>query len=174
MQYKIFNEDNLKDEEIDEVVVRVKAFIINSKNEILLASSNGGVQLVGGHVEKEEDVINALKREIKEEAGIEVSTEEISEPFYEIRHYMKNYFNTSQNVIAKMVYYVVKTDKMPDISLTKRTKQEENYAFDIKYVTFDDFENRVKECISNDKEINRVIASEMLSAFEELKRIILQ
>ncbi len=173
MKYKIFNENDLKDDEIDETVVRVKAFILNNNNEILMASSNGGVQLVGGHVEDGEDVKEALKREIKEEAGIEVLSNEISEPFYEIRHYMKNYFDTNKNVIAKMVYYVVKTNKMPNLTLINRTKQEENYAFDIKFVTLDSFEKVVKECTKNEKEINRVIASEMLSAFNVLKSDIL-
>ena len=39
MNYKVFNENNLKDEDIDNTILRVKAFIINSKNEILVASS---------------------------------------------------------------------------------------------------------------------------------------
>ena len=111
MKYKVFNEDNLKDEEIDETVIRVKAFIMNNINEVLVASSNGGVQLIGGHVEEGEEQVNALKREIMEEAGIDVSNNEISEPFFEVRHYIKNYFNTSKNTVAKIIYYVIKTNK---------------------------------------------------------------
>ena len=146
---------------------------MNSKNEILVASSYGGIQLVGGHVEDEEDILNALKREIKEEAGIEVSSNEISKPFFEIKHYMKNYYNSSKNVIAKMLYYIVKTDKEPDINLMKRTEREEECDFNIRFVSCDSFEKMVKECsINNEKEINRVIAAEMLTAFDELKTTI--
>ena len=171
MKTEVFNEYNLRDDEIDEVVVRVKAFIINNKNELLLASSNGGIQLVGGHVEADEDWQLALQREIKEEAGLEVLLEDISEPFYEIKHYMKNYYNTSKNAIAKMVYYLVKTESLPNTDLMKRTKREEDYKFEIKFIPFDEFEEYVKQYMNNEKEINEVIAKEMLSAFEELKRI---
>ena len=168
MKKKIFNEDNLKDNEIDEIVTRVKSFIINSKKEMLIATSNGGVQLVGGHVEDGEEMKDTLIREIKEEAGMEIKSEEISEPLFEISHYIKNYFNSQKNVVAKMVYYIVKTDKKPDMSKIKRTKQEENYAFDLKYIAYDSFEEYVKKFEKNNKQINIVIAGEILVAFDEL------
>lgn len=168
MNYQIFNEDHLKDDEIEETVVRVKAFIMNDKNEILIASSNGGVQLIGGHVENEEEQVNGLKREIKEETGIEISNEEISEPFYEVRHYIKNYFNSSKNVIAKMVYYVIKTDKIPNLNQTKLTKQEQDYDFCLKYIPFDEFEDYLKNFLNSEKKINGLIATETLAAFHEL------
>lgn len=168
MKYKVFNEDNLNDSEIDETVVRVKAFILNSNNQILLASSNGGVQLIGGHVEDGEDQIETLKREIKEEAGIDISSEEISNPFYEVRHYIKNYFNTNKNTIAIIDYYVVRTDKQPNIEKTKLTKQEQNYAFGLKYIPYDSFEEYVKSFLNSEKQINRIIANETLAAFDAL------
>ena len=88
LKYKIFNEDNLNDEDIDGTVVRVKAFIINDDDEVIMASSNGGAQLIGGHVEDGESEVETLKREIMEEAGIEVSKDEISDIFYEVSLYM--------------------------------------------------------------------------------------
>ena len=51
MKRLVYNENELKEEEMNEFVTRVKAFIINDKNEILFANSNNGVQLIGGHVE---------------------------------------------------------------------------------------------------------------------------
>ncbi len=171
MKKEIINEYNLKDDEIDEVVVRVKAFIMNNKNDLLIASSNGGIQLVGGHVEEDEDWQLALQREIKEEAGLEVSLEDISKPFYEIKHYIKNYYNSSKNAIAKMVYYLVKTDVLPNPELMKRTKREEDYKFEIRFIPFDEFEKYVKQYVNNEKEINEVIAKEILYAFDELKAI---
>ncbi|MBQ9313741.1 MAG: NUDIX hydrolase [Clostridia bacterium] len=171
MNYKILNEYNLTEDEMDGVVVRVKAFVINSKNEIMLASSNGGVQLLGGHVEIGEEPVDTLKREMMEEAGIEIANHEISEPFYEVKHYTKNYFHSSKNIIAKIVYYIVRTDKVPNRNRVKLTKQEQNYDFHIQWIPFESFEKYVEGFLNSEKEVNRWIASEMLSAFCEVKSI---
>ena len=113
MKELVINDDNLKEEEMDRVVTRVKAFIISSDKKVLIARSNGGCQLPGGHVEKNETYQEALIREIEEEVGILVSHREITE-FFKIRRFMTNYFNTSQNVISDVIYYVVNTDEKPN------------------------------------------------------------
>ena len=61
---------SVKEEDVTEIVKRVKALIINSNNEILLAYSNNCYQFPGGHVEDGETLIDAVNREIKEETGI--------------------------------------------------------------------------------------------------------
>ena len=81
MKKKIYNEDNIEDNEIDEIVTRVKAFIINSKKEILFANSGGGIQLIGGHVENGETLEDTIKREVHEETGIILQSKNISSPF---------------------------------------------------------------------------------------------
>ena len=60
----IKNKFNIKEENINRTVVRVKALIINSKNEILLAHSYGEYQFPGGHVEANEELPFALHREL--------------------------------------------------------------------------------------------------------------
>ena len=169
MNSKIFNEKNLTDEQMDGNVLRVKAFIINPQNEILVALSNGGVQLIGGHVEENEEEKQTLIREIKEEAGIEVSYEEISDAFYEVKHYINNYYNTGKNIIAIMHYYIVKTDKAPDFEKVHLTEQEKGYAFSLKQIPFDSFKEFLIEFLNNGKEINRIIAAETLEAFNNIK-----
>ncbi len=47
-----FNKENLKESDIDEAVVRIKVFLVNEDNQIIIASSNGGYQLPGGHLEE--------------------------------------------------------------------------------------------------------------------------
>ncbi len=168
MKYKIFNEDNLKDEEIDYEVVRVKAFIMNSKNELLVASSYGGIQLIGGHAEEGEEYIKTLIREIKEEAGIEVLEQEISGPFYEIKHYTRDYFNSKKNVISKVVYYSIKTDKAPSLENANHTKREEDGNFSLKIIPYDKFEEVLGELLKSSERVHRIIADETLSAFKEL------
>ena len=168
LNYKIFNDDNLKDEEMDGKVVRVKSFIINSKNEILVASSNGGVQLIGGHVEDGEEEVDTLIREIKEEAGMEIEKSEISECFYEVRHYIKNYFNSGKAIIAIIHYYIIKTDKTPNPEKVHLTAQEKGYDFSLKQIPFDSFEDYLTKFLNNEKEINRIIAEETLEAFKNI------
>ena len=49
---RIFINDNyLRKDDIDFEVVRVKALLVNSKGELLLAHNNNTYQLIGGHVE---------------------------------------------------------------------------------------------------------------------------
>ena len=57
MKTLIFNESNLQEKDIDEIVTRVKVFLVNNKNELNYAISNGGMQLPGGHVESGEEYI---------------------------------------------------------------------------------------------------------------------
>ena len=79
----ITNKHNLKEEDITEVVKRVKILLINSKNEILLGYSHHDYQFPGGHVENGEELIQTVNREIKEETGIDLKLKNI-EPFARI------------------------------------------------------------------------------------------
>jgi len=81
MKTYIKNPNNLNDEEMDSIVTRVKVFLINNNNEILLALSNGGCQLPGGHREENEDLNDTIKREIQEETGIILSNRNRSVPW---------------------------------------------------------------------------------------------
>ena len=171
MTTKIYNEANLKNNEIDVIVTRVKIYLINSNNEIMVASSNGGIQLPGGHVEEGESVIQACVREIKEETGIEIEKEIVPEPFFEIKHYSRNYKGQSINRIARIIYFVIKTNKTYDKQKTNLTENEKANNFEIRSIPFDDFEKEltlVKE--TNPQEINRVIAEEILESFFVLKK----
>lgn len=51
MEQIIVNKDCIQEKEITEIVKRVKAIIINSKNEILLGYSHDDYQFLGGDVE---------------------------------------------------------------------------------------------------------------------------
>ena len=69
MKELILNEDKLKDKEIDDYVTRVKAIIVNDKKELLLGLSYNDYQFPGGHLEKDEEPVKGLIRELKEETG---------------------------------------------------------------------------------------------------------
>lgn len=172
MKKKIYNEDNIEDNEIDEIVTRVKAFIINSKKEILFANSGGGIQLIGGHVENGETLEDTIKREVHEETGIILQSKNISSPFFEIKHYTKNYKGTNKNRISNVVYYIVKTDKMPNLKNMSLTDEEIKNQFSYAYSPINQFEALLKSCLESNIEINVVIAKELLVVFEELKIIL--
>ncbi|MBR2833972.1 MAG: NUDIX hydrolase, partial [Bacilli bacterium] len=69
----VWNNYNLKESDMTETVKRVKVLIINSKKEILLAHSNNEYHFPGGHVEKNESLKDAVKREIEEETGVKLN-----------------------------------------------------------------------------------------------------
>jgi 8-oxo-dGTP diphosphatase len=54
-------------------VIAVAGLVENSKNEILLVRHpRRGWEIAGGQVEEGENLIDALKREVKEEAGVDI------------------------------------------------------------------------------------------------------
>ncbi len=124
MKEIIYNYDYLNEEDITEVSIRVKALIINSTKEILLGKSDISYQFPGGHLEDNENLIEALKREVLEEMGIEISDEEIDRPFYKVTYLNKDYPVKGINRKSEIYYYVVKTDKEVDLSKVKLTKNE--------------------------------------------------
>ncbi len=167
------NPDNLSDEEIDLIVARVKALVINDKNEILVSYSDGGIQLVGGHVEEGEDVIQALKRETQEEVGIVLDDEdEISECFYETAYSTKNYKGSGKNRKSIIYCFVVKTKKEINEDNTSLTESEIKNDLHSKFVSFKEFENYANEVAqSSSKELNRGIAKEIINVWNEYKAL---
>ena len=90
MEQIIVNKDCIQEKEITEIVKRVKAIIINSKNEILLGYSHNDYQFLGGHVENGENLIESLKREISEESGISLNLDDVF-PIILRKSYYKGY-----------------------------------------------------------------------------------
>ena len=71
MKEIIYNDDNLLESDITEVVVRTKALIINDNN-IYLGYADNIYQFPGGHLEANETINECLRREVMEEVGIKV------------------------------------------------------------------------------------------------------
>ncbi len=150
----------------------MKVFIINDDNEILFAKSDGGVQLIGGHVEIGETYEQAVVREINEETGISIEECNILPPFFEIKHYTKNYHDSGKNRMSNVLYYYLKTNCKPNTSNINLTEDEAKKQFSSDYISMEQFEEYVKSYLNNEKEINRTIAKEILVVFDELKNIL--
>lgn len=168
MKEFIINDDNLTDEEIEMKVIRVKALILNSRGSILLAFNNNTYQFPGGHVDENEEIDECMKREIKEEVGIDVEIKE--DPFLSIETYDNNYFGTGKRVLNTIYYYRIFTDLEPDFSKTKYDQLEMKTDFDLFYVDFSNIETFLISKIDSN-EIDPKIAREMLHVVKEYNKI---
>ena len=168
MRTIIINENHLKEEDISKKVERVKAVILNSSGKVLLAFNNNTYQFLGGHVEEGEDRILSLKREIKEEAGIDVDI--IEDAFLNIITYDNDYFGTGVKVKNSIFYYRVLSNLEPDFSKTRYDELELQSDFNLLYVDFNEFEKFLKNNISHGT-IDENIGREMLYTLEEYQNI---
>ena len=162
MEKIFFNDDNLTKEEIDETVIRLKALILNSKNELLLGYSYNTYQFPGGHLEEGESLLDGLKRELKEETGIIFDVSNL-EPFQEIRYYSKNYRNTGKNRENIIYYYLIRSDKDYDLSNTNYDTYEIRGNYKLVRVKISEIERILKNSVMPNN-INELIVKEMLIA----------
>ncbi len=166
MEQIIFNKNNLKEEEIDQRKVRVKAFFVDDK-KLLLIKSVEGYHLIGGHVEEGESFSEALVREICEETGLEIKMADIGEPFLKISHYIPNYRETGKNVMAEMIYYKVCCNRPPLLEKRCLTESEISKNYELVYLHFDDFLQEVERGVMQEYPISRKITDEMKLAFKK-------
>lgn len=136
MKEIIYNYDLLKETDINKIVERAKVVIVNSKNELLLGYGSKNYQLIGGHVEDGETSLECLHREILEEAGIDIDTNDLKS-FIRITYYNKDYPNNSDNSKYIANYYIVNTDVKPNLSKVNLTENEKEGMFQFKYIPSD-------------------------------------
>ncbi len=164
MKELIFNKDNLKDTEINMILTKVKVIILNRDNKLLLKYCDGIYQFPGGYVEENETLATALKREIKEEIGIEVDTNNML-PFYCIKHYKKNCDEIGINKMSQSYCFLVKTDKKINSENIKDIEHEKIEGYRLEYVSVEDVKKSMKTSISNNV-ISSTIVKEMLVILE--------
>lgn len=169
MEKLITNDYNLKEDDMTELVVRVKIFLVNSKNEILLGYSNNEYQCPGGHVEENENLIDTINREIKEETGIELNIKEAN-PFACTIGYYENWPSEGKNRKIEIYYYEIKTDEKPNLDNTNYTESEKEGKFELRYIPLDKVE---EELINNANKYGdrHGITKEMLKVFKVYRKI---
>lgn len=169
MKEILYNYDNLKLEDIDEVVTRTKGLIINSNNEITLGYSHKTYQFPGGHLEDGETLEECLLREIEEETGIEIKDAKLK-PFEKITYYNKNYHKSGKNRKNEIYYYIINTDANFDMNNSKLDEWEKDGNFTVKTFPIENVEQVLIDSIP-DNPINKVIVEEMLDIFKEYNKI---
>lgn len=167
-----YNDDDLKDNEIDEVVTRVRAFIVSSKNNMIVGFNDEGFQLMGGYVGEGEDLVESLKNIIYNESGIELDSKDAIEPFYEIRHYNRDYKGSGINRMSDLIYFCVKTDKLPNHKKLKLSPRELAEKLPLEVIRKSLFGKELREYIDKESDpVNQVKAKELLMAYEKFKEI---
>ena len=168
MKEIIYNNDNLKFSDITSRNVRVKVLLINN-GKLLIGNEYGCFMFIGGHQENEEELFDTLRREVEEETGIKLDNEVINEPFLKIIYLNKDYPSKGENRESDIYYYIVETDKLPNLKNTNYTESESKNHFKIEYIDFNDAINVIKKNIPN-HENNKIISRDMIIALEEYGR----
>ena len=165
MKEVIYNYDLLNDEDITEVVIRAKALIINNKN-IILGNENNIFQFPGGHLEENETLEECLKREVLEETGIEIENSEIKRPFMKVTFKNKDWPGSGNNRKAEIYYYLIETNKNPNLDKINYTEHEKQGNFKLEIIPLNKAISIIKKNIPNNEK-NKVIAPDMIMAIAE-------
>ena len=167
MKEIVINKYNLTEEDMTEVVKRVKILLVNSNDEILLGYSHHNYQFPGGHVEENEELIDTVNREILEETGMNLKLTDL-EPFARNLGYYKDWPEEGKNRKIEIYYYEVKTDEKPNLDNTSYTESEKDGGFELRYIPLSNVEEELKK---NAEEFGdkKGIAREMLELFSLYK-----
>ena len=156
MKEIIYNYELLEEKEINNIVQRVKALIINSNDEILLGYADKTYQFVGGHVEVGEELMPALMREVKEESGIILNNLDLK-PFFRVKYYNRNYPSEGLNTLTINNYYVIRTDLKPNNDVKCLTDYEKKWNYTTKYLPKDKALEILRSSLSDAKKKNPVL-----------------
>jgi len=167
MKKLITNNYNLTEQDMTEVVKRVKVLILNSNREVLLGYSHNNYQFPGGHVEEGETLIDAVNREILEETGMDLGISSLK-PFACAIGYYKDWPSIGKNRKIEIYYYEVKTDEKPILENTKYTENEKNGNYELKYIPLKNIEKVLEKNAKQYGDRNG-IAKEMIDLFNLYK-----
>ena len=167
MKELITNKHNLSEGEMTEVVKRVKILLVTPQKDIILGYSHHNYQFPGGHVEENEELIDTVFREIKEETGIVLNNKSL-EPFAKALGYYKDWPEEGKNRKIEIYYYEVKIDEKPNLDNTAYTESEKAGNFELRYIQLSNVEEELKK---NAEEYGdkKGITREMLELFEVYK-----
>ena len=169
MKEVIFNNQNLSDEDIQIFENKVKVIIKNSKDELLVCKRNGVIHFIGGKVEKNETCQEAATREIAEETGIAISVSDSSlVPFFRMKQYQQNYYNSGKNCLLSITYLLCDTDEKFDYDKRNLDEYESKEHFTLEYIPMHNFLKELeknREIAKKDK--REFIINEMKYVFSE-------
>lgn len=163
----IYNNYNLQENEMTDLVVKVKLLLINDNNEILLVYAQNDYTFPGGTHEEGEELIETINREIEEEIGVKTNYEGL-EPFVVTKGYYKDWPEVGRNKRIEINYYAIPFNLKPNLENLNLTENEKKENFTLKYIDFDKLEDIVKANIEEYGD-QRGIGNEMLNVLKIYK-----
>lgn len=160
----LVNVNNLKKSEINSFAHKVRAYILDENNKIFITDMNSSYNLPGGRVKNGEDIKNALKRELLEELGINISDNALDYKgqiiFYHCQFPDEKGFCNREN---KVDLFVVNGHYHLNANEIKLTNYEKHYNFKMLFCSV--------------KDINKLLAEKNMNLYKkftdlELKTLI--
>ena len=168
----VYNDTGLKDDEIDQVVTRAKAFIMSSKYNMLIGRDDEGYKLIETAVGSKDDITTAMVNAIYNETGISLDNKDAIEPFFEIRYYSRDYMNTGINRLSDTVYFLVKSDKLPNLKKLKLTQMELNKKLPMEVIKRSELIGTLNDFIASENNtLAQVKSKEILLAFDKMRDV---
>ena len=132
------------------MAIAVCGLILNEKDEVLLEKRSDNLKLSfpGGALNMGENILNGLKREIKEETGIDLDKINSEIDFYGIYSGEKGKFIYPNGDIT---FYTDIVFKIIIDSRTLKIKEHDNESLEIKFYKFDDI--NLDNLVTFDKEV---------------------
>lgn len=171
MKEVIYNEYNLTINDIDEREIRTKALMVNCDNFILMGYYKKVYQFPGGHLVSGETLEECLRRELKEETGMNINTDNLR-PFYCIKYFEKDYNGEGSNRLSEVYYYILPTNEHYHLHDTNYDPEEIKGNFELKYVDVDRFEEVIKTSVGDMDPLCGVITRDNIEVMREYKKIV--
>lgn len=131
----IINDDNLRTQEMQKETSKVRALLIDDKQQILVANYGGVYLLPGGSIDTNESVLDAIIRELQEELGENYNSDELSF-LTTIQYYQRNYPTRDNDHLNRLVntHYFVGPFKGISKSNQIFTKKEQDDNFKLELI----------------------------------------
>ena len=166
----IINSHKLKDININEHNIKARAILINDTNELLIGNYGGTYLLPGGSINSNENILNGLIRELKEETGIDYKEEELINLCH-LDYYQKNYPKRNGTIKNRLIttHYYIGTYKGISISNQTLSESEQKDNFKLELIPLEKLETIILNNKNNNPR-NIYFQKELLTIIEFYKQ----